>query len=110
MSGDPQPLPMAPADCTLDEQRLAAQLGRYRQLSTLVLDVNRERSARRVRFDPGVDRELLEQTLAIERGCCSFFVLDYDASERVLSITTEPDRADALSALLTVLVLAASDR
>jgi hypothetical protein len=101
---------MAPADCTLDEQRLTEQLDRYRRLSTSVLDVNREETAARVWFDPEVDRELLEQALAIERGCCSFFVVDYDTSERVLSVTTEPDRADALSTLLTVLAPSASDR
>jgi hypothetical protein len=101
---------MAPADCTLGERHLAEQLDRYRQLSTSVLEVDHDRGAARVRFDPAVDRELLEQTLAIERTCCSFFTLDYDVSACVLSITTEPDRTDALSTLLAVLMPSRSDR
>jgi hypothetical protein len=43
----------------------------------------------------------VDRTLAIERGCCSFLTVDYDASQRVLAIATDPEHDDALSALLS---------
>ena len=48
----------------------------------------------------------MEQTLAIERGCCSFFTLDYDPSRRLLAIATDTEHNDALSVLLTALTSA----
>lgn len=48
--------------------------------------------------------DLLHETIAIERGCCSFFTLDYEASTRRLSIgIDDPDRTDALGTLLSAL-------
>ena len=47
----------------------------------------------------------MERTLAIERGCCSFLILNYDASQRVLAIATDLEHGDALSALLSALTL-----
>lgn len=103
MSPKSQPLPMAPTGCELDDQQLAAQLARYRQLSATVLTVRRDSFSARVRFTGRLDTGLLKDTLAIERGCCGFFALEYDPSARVLSISTEPDRLDALSTLLSAL-------
>ena len=79
VSLDAQPLPMAPSGCGLDDSQLAEQLARYRQLSNSVLGVDARRpdGARSSSSEP-IETELLEQTLAIERGCCSFFTLDYD--------------------------------
>lgn len=43
-------------------------------------------------------------TVAIERGCCEFFALDHDASQRRLSITVQdPDRVEALDMLKAAL-------
>jgi hypothetical protein len=39
-----------------------------------------------ITFDVNVDVDLLDETIAIERGCCSFFTLDYDTPARRLSI------------------------
>ncbi len=112
MSREPRPLPMAPSGCELDDRQLAQQLARYRDLSASVLAVERNHAmaSARVLFAEQVDGELLEQTLSIERDCCSFFTLAYDPSHRVLSIGAEPERSDALSALLAALIPAASAR
>jgi hypothetical protein len=105
VSSNPQPLPMAPSGCELDDRQLAEQLARYQRLSASVLSVERDGTTARVRFARALDTRLLDETLAIERGCCSFFTLDYNSSTRVLSVGTEPEpeRADALSVLLTAL-------
>lgn len=103
MSPKPQPLPMAPSGCELDDRQLAEQLARYRRLSGSVVSVERSAGSARVRFAQQVDSGLLDETLAIERGCCGFFTLDYDPSARVLSVATEPEHADGLAILLTAL-------
>lgn len=94
---------MVPSGCELDDQESAEQLSRYRQLGGSVLDVQRHSCTARILFTEHVDTLLLQETLAIERGCCDFFTLDYDPSERVLSIGTDGAHADALSVLLSAL-------
>ena len=47
------------------------------------------------RFDAAVPRELLDETLAIERSCCPFFGLEYAADERLLTITVEGPELDS---------------
>ncbi len=106
----PQPLPMALSGCELDDRQLAEQLSRYRQLSGSVLGVQRQSSTARILFTKDVDTLLLQETLAIERGCCGFFTLDYEPSERVLSIGTDGSHADALSVLLSALAPPRSGR
>jgi hypothetical protein len=100
---NPQPLPMAPSGCALDREQLAEQIARYRRLSANVLEIERHGLRARVRFDGGLQTELLDQAVIIERGCCRFFTLDYDGSTRVLTIATDPDHRDGLSTLLTAL-------
>lgn len=103
MSPDAQPLPMAPSGCGLSDRHLAEQLARYRRLSATVLGVERGGATAQIRFSPRVEIDLLAQTLAIERGCCSFFTLDYNAAARVLAIATDTEHSDALSVLLMAL-------
>lgn len=103
MSADGRELPMAPTGCALDGGGLVEQLDRYRRLGTTAASIKaRTGAAGLVRGERRFD--LLRETIAIERGCCSFFTLDYDASDRRLSITVEdPDRLEALGALLSAL-------
>jgi hypothetical protein len=91
---------MAPAGCTLDPSRLGEQIDRYRRLGSTALSIE-DRDARLViTFGADVDVGLLRETLAIERDCCSFFTLDYEASMRRLSIgIDDPARAEALTTL-----------
>ena len=105
VSPDAHPLPMAPSGCALDGGQLAEQIARYRQLSNSVLDIDRDELTARILLGENVETLLLEQTLAIEHGCCNFFTLDYDPSTRVLTITTDLEHCDGLSALLAALTL-----
>ncbi len=96
-------LPMAPR-LRARRRSLVAQLDRYRRLGTTAISITHRELQLVVRFDADADLELLRETIAIERQCCSFFTLDYDASDRRLSITVDnPDRLDALRALLSAL-------
>jgi len=104
MTGTGQELPMATAGCLLDNAGLAAQLDRYRRLGTTAASIAQRELKLEVWFDAGVDLDLLRETIAIEWQCCSFFTLDYDISDRRLSISVDdPDRLDALRALLSAL-------
>ena len=90
---------MAPAGCTLDDSGLGEQLDRYRRLGADGASASTTAVRRlEITFGADVDVDLLCETIAIERGCCSFFTLDYDASERRLSIgIDDPARGDALA-------------
>jgi hypothetical protein len=104
MSTDSRELPIAPADCTLDDGSLVKQLDRYRRLGRSATTIQQRELALVVTFPADVDIDLLHETIAIEGGCCSFFTLDYDASERRLSIAIDdPARAEALRALRSAL-------
>jgi hypothetical protein len=97
-------LPMAPAGCTLDDSGLGEQLDRYRRLGARAVTVQDGDGGLVITFGVDVDVDLLRETVAIERACCSFFTLDYDASARRLSIgVDDPTRADALAVLLSAL-------
>jgi hypothetical protein len=85
------------AKCGLDGAGLTAQRDRYARLATSVDAVERRPDRLLVCFGPDVDTALLEQALAIERRCCPFFRLTFDASTRRLEIGV--DRADENAAL-----------
>lgn len=64
------------AACSLDGPGMAEQLRRYAELGHHVRDSLREPRALVAQFDEGVDLALLEETVAVERGCCSFFAIE----------------------------------
>lgn len=100
MSAPKDELPMAAVGCSLTDSGLVEQLDRYRTLGTAVTRITQQALGLLVWFDTSVDPALVSETIEIERGCCEFFTLDYDASERRLSITVDgPERLDALAAL-----------
>lgn len=72
-------LPLAASalpSCSLDAAGMADQGGRYAELGHHVRDAVREPRALVAQFDEGVDLALLEETVAVERGCCSFFAIE----------------------------------
>lgn len=94
-------LPIAPAGCTLDHGGLGEQLNRYRRLGATALSIQDRDTEVVITFGADVDVTLLRETIAIERSCCRFFTLDYDASARRLSIgIDDPAPRGALAALL----------
>jgi hypothetical protein len=86
--------------CSLDDDGVAVQGARYREIGRSV--VSAERSARSlvVTLSPRVDRSLVEETLRVERGCCEFFDLDFDPDRRLLTIAVPTEEmAPALEAI-----------
>jgi hypothetical protein len=101
-------LPMAPASCDLDEVALAQQLGRYRAVgrdSALVA-----RDAQRIVVDvgPAVPDALVDELVAVERGCCPFFELAWRPPGRRLTVAVHGAAHEpALSAIVAALAPAA---
>jgi hypothetical protein len=88
------------AECRLDLAGLRTQRNRYRALGEHVERV--EHTARRltVDFSASVDPILVHEAIEVERGCCSFFALDYHAGDRRLVITVDdPNHDPALGAI-----------
>jgi hypothetical protein len=75
------------ATCALNEAGLRAQLERYRQAGQCAHLL--ERTPRRlvVDFDRAVDGALLEQAVAIERGCCPWLALEWEPDQRRLTVS-----------------------
>jgi hypothetical protein len=86
---DPQPLPMAVVGCGLDESGLREQGARYARLGALADEVARSDLSLVIdlRRDPAP--ELLRTTLEVERACCSFLAIDYEARARRLRIAID---------------------
>ncbi len=100
----PRDLPMAPDGCTLDDSALGQQLDRYRRLGATAISIESGDERLVITFGIDMDAELVQETVAVERGCCSFFTLVYDASARRLSIgIDDPARAGELAALAAAL-------
>lgn len=84
--------------CTLDGAALDAQLGRYRALAPSVARLVREPQRLRVELAPGADLELLRETVAIERECCSFFAIELEDATLTIGVD-DPALAPALDAI-----------
>jgi hypothetical protein len=92
-------LPMI-AECNLDLEGSRRQRDRYRALGDQAAAVRRESDSLTIDFNPELDRELLEKTIAVEKDCCPFFAFDYSPEERILTIEVSRDeQRPALDAL-----------
>jgi hypothetical protein len=92
------------AECRLDLPGLRAQRERYRRLGEHVAGIDRGARSFTVRFDSAVDPELVEETVAVERECCPFFELAFEAGRRRLTVSVDdPRQAAALDGLLFAL-------
>jgi hypothetical protein len=80
------PLPMAPG-CALDESGLRSQYERYRQAGAGARVVDRARQRLVVDLDEHVDPQLVDDLLAVERGCCPFFELRWEPPARRLTVS-----------------------
>jgi len=99
-------LPLAGAGCALDSDGAVRQGERYADLGGSLIDVEREGLRLTARFGAAVDEELLREAIAVERACCSFFSIAFDADERTLELTVADARhapaLDAVQSALTV--------
>ncbi len=94
------------ARCCLGEAELQAQVERYRRAGrdAVVLQHN----ARRIelRLDPSVQPGLVEELLAVERGCCPFFELEWEIDTRRLAVSVSgAEQEGALAAVVGALGL-----
>jgi hypothetical protein len=88
------------AACRLDTAGLRLQADRYRRLGETALRVDRHDGLLSATFGAELDQGLLEETIGVEHGCCSFFAFDYQPVGRRLVITVDdPDQEPALDAL-----------
>jgi hypothetical protein len=86
--------------CALDEGGVREQRARYARLAPSVRRVERKADAVLIEFREDYDREMLEQTLIIERECCPFFTFELDESARLLRATVRAaDQRPALDAM-----------
>jgi hypothetical protein len=99
------PLPVVAAGCGLDPDGLRAQLARYRAAGVGATVI--ECTPRRIIVEIGarVDDRLIEKLVAVEGGCCPFFVLSWEADPRRLSISVAAAEDEpALAAIASALV------
>jgi hypothetical protein len=105
----PIELPMAIADCGLDEAALKAQVARYRELGARAVVKRRSALELTAQFAADPDRELLRTTIETERECCSFFMLDYAPGERRLTVAiSDAARTGALDQIQAALTTPAA--
>ncbi len=83
--------------CTLDGAGVREQRARYARLAGSVTRLHREPEAVVVEFHEGLDQDMLDQALAVERACCPFFEFEYDECNRRLRATVR--EAEQLAAL-----------
>jgi hypothetical protein len=88
------------AQCHLDAAGLREQADRYRRLGASATRVDVHAGVLTVIFEHGLDEPLLDEAIAVERGCCPFFDFQYQPEKRRLSIAVQkPDQRPALEAL-----------
>ncbi len=88
------------AACELGRDGLRRQLDRYRHLGREAEAIERDGDSLTVHFHPTVDEALLAEAIAVERECCPFFTIRFDAVERRLSILVgESAQRPALDAI-----------
>jgi hypothetical protein len=99
---------MAPS-CSLDEAGLRSQLERYRHAGRGAVLVERTRRRLVVEVGEHVDGKLVEEAIAIERECCPFFALDWQAARRRLTVSvSHVEHEPALEAIAFALGLDAA--
>jgi hypothetical protein len=72
--------------CALDEQGLKEQRARYARLAASVTNAERRNDRLHFRFAEDFDRTTLTKAIAVERECCPFFEIAFDADTRELSV------------------------
>jgi hypothetical protein len=85
--------------CTLASDGLDRQRERAKVLSSSVQRVELGRRRLGVHFGSDVDEHLVAELVAVERECCSFFSIGYEADRRMLTLSVDDEaRRPALAA------------
>jgi hypothetical protein len=80
-----------PLACSLDETEMAAQRARYAVVARHVQSLASGERSLKARLDETLDGAVLRELIDVERECCPFFEIGYDAGERVLSVSVASD-------------------
>src|SRR4051794_33136339 len=89
-----------PFACSLDETGMAAQRARYAVLARHVESLAQGERLLKARLDETLDGTVLRELIEVERECCPFFEIGYDAGDRLLSVSVSSDEhAPALQAI-----------
>ena len=89
-----------PLACSLNETEMAAQRARYAVVARHVQSLASGERSLRARLDETLDGAVLRELIDVERECCPFFEIGYDATERVLSVSVSTEgHAPALQAI-----------
>ena len=89
-----------PLACSLDETAMAAQRARYAVVARHVQSVASGERSLRARIDETLDGAVLRELIEVERECCPFFEIGYDAAERLLSVSvSSEEHAPSLQAI-----------
>jgi hypothetical protein len=89
-----------PLACSLDETGMAAQRARYAVVARHLVSLAHGDRALKARLDETLDGAVLRELIDVERECCPFFEIGYDATERVLSVSVSTEEhAPALQAI-----------
>lgn len=97
---------MAPS-CSLDQAGMRSQLERYRRVGRNAELIDRTARCLVVDLDERVDRDLVEQAIAVERACCPFFTFDWEPERRRLTVSVaDAEHEPALDAIAFALDLA----
>ncbi len=100
MSAPLQSDPVPVADCQLDLAGLRTQRDRYRAAGKRFERLERTPQRLEVWFGRELDVALIEEAIEVERGCCPFFAMRFEPSERRLSISVDdPAHHPALDAI-----------
>jgi hypothetical protein len=75
------------SSCALDETELGQQLERYRRIGEGARIVEHHRQTLVIEVDPNVEPELIGEAIAVERQCCPYFALDWEAGRRRLAVS-----------------------
>ena len=82
------PEPEVPS-CALSEEGMHAQRDRMRRLGASVAGFESAERHITIEFQPGFDRQLLDETVAVERECCPFFRFGFDWPMRQLTVSVD---------------------
>jgi hypothetical protein len=87
-------------ECKLSVPELGDQQARYRRVAPWVDELRRDGREVVVRLSPGADRDLVREVVAIERDCCPFYAISYDADRGIVRFgVDEPRHEPALEAI-----------
>jgi hypothetical protein len=89
-----------PLACSLDEAGMAAQRARYAVVARHVVSLAHGERSLKARLDEMLDGAVLRELIDVERECCPFFDMHFDAAEHVLSVSVSSEEHEpALQAI-----------